>query len=130
MRAVDTNVLARFMARDDAEQTAVADQIMREQTYISLTVLIETVWVLASRYDQSRRAICDALTELLLLPSVTTANSSLVLWAIDRFGAGADFADMAHLIDSRSADCFASFDRGVAKGAGHDSPLPVETLRA
>lgn len=129
MRAVDTNVLARFLARDDEAQTMVADQVMLEPTFVPLTVLLETVWVLASSYGQTRQAIYRALTELVQMPSVTTVDYALVRWAIDRFGAGADFVDLAHLIDGRSAESFATFDRGVAKGAGDDPPLPVETLR-
>lgn len=130
VRAVDTNVLARFLARDDMAQTAVADQVMQGGSYISLTVLLETVWLLASRYGQSREAICDSLAEVVQLPTVTTPDTMLVMWAIDRFRAGADFADMAHLVDCRSADSFATFDRGVAKGAGEQPPLRVETLQA
>lgn len=130
MKAIDTNVLARFLARDEVAQTAVADQILQGKCFISLTVLIETVWLLASRYGQSRQAICTALSGVVHLPGVTTIDDALVLWALDRFRSGADFADMVHLLDSRRADSFVTFDRGVAKGAGTDSPLRVETLTA
>jgi predicted nucleic-acid-binding protein len=129
VKAVDTNVLARFLARDDAAQTAVADQIMQGQCYVSLTVLLETVWLLASRYGQSRAAICDSLTEVVDLPNVTTPDDAWVIWAIGRFRSGADFADMAHLIDARRAESFVTFDRGVAKAAGENAPLLVETLQ-
>ncbi len=52
----------------------------------------------------------------------------MVHWAIGRSAKGADIADMIHIAASRHQAAFATFDRGVARAAGPDSPVPVETL--
>lgn len=128
MKAVDTNILVRYLVRDDEAQVAIADQIIRNSCYLTLTVLLESVWLLSSRFALTREAISAALEELVSLPSIATVDDKLVFWAIARFKAGADFADMVHLLDARVADQFVTFDRGVSKGAGPNSPVPVETL--
>jgi predicted nucleic-acid-binding protein len=129
VKAIDTNVLVRYLVRDDEAQVAAADQVLRQSCYLSLTVLLESVWLLASRFALSREAISAALKELVSLPSITTVDDNLVLWAIMRFKSGSDFADMVHLLDGRLADEFITFDQGVFKAAGDGSPLPIVTLK-
>ena len=48
MRAVDTNVLARLIVRDDDEQAAAADEFVAAGAWVSHLVLAETLWVLTS----------------------------------------------------------------------------------
>ena len=57
MRAVDTSVLIRLMVRDDPEQVDGAERFVAPGAWISLLVLMETVWVLKSVYGLSRRQI-------------------------------------------------------------------------
>lgn len=130
MNAIDTNVLVRYLVRDDEIQANIADRVIQNSCYLSLTVLLESVWLLSSRFALSRDVISEALHELVSLPSISTVDDELVEWAIARFRSGADFADMVHLLDGRSADAFTTFDQGVTKGAGKNSPLPIETLKA
>ena len=130
MNAIDTNVLVRYLVRDDEIQANIADRVIQNSCYLSLTVLLESVWLLSSRFALSRDVISEALHELVSLPSISTVDDELVEWAIARFRCGADFADMVHLLDGRSADAFTTFDQGVTKGAGKNSPLPIETLKA
>ena len=55
MLAVDTNVLVRFLARDDTGQTARADHLLRvNRIWIPKTVLLETEWVLRNSYAFDR----------------------------------------------------------------------------
>lgn len=128
MRSLDTSVLVRYLVRDDAEQVALADEVIAAGCFVSTTVLIETVWVMASRFRIARSTIAKALTALLRLPGLVTEDDTLIAWAVGRFGAGADFADMIHLVTSRSAVAFVTFDRALAKCAGEDTPLAIETL--
>lgn len=128
MRAIDTNVAARFLLADHPEQTAAAIAIIESGVYIPLTVLLELGWLLTSRYRQSREVVAAALLNLIDLPSVQVAEVAIVRWALGRFGDGGDFADMLHLVAARDATAFATFDRGVAIAAGPDSPVAVETL--
>ena len=46
MLAVDTNVLVRLLARDDARQALAADQAIAKGAWISHLVLAEAIWVL------------------------------------------------------------------------------------
>jgi predicted nucleic-acid-binding protein len=51
MHAVDTNVLVRLIARDDAEQIAWAEEFVCGGAWVSHLVLVETMWVLDSVYE-------------------------------------------------------------------------------
>jgi len=54
MVAVDTNILVRFLVRDDVKQAARAASLIRDdKIWISKTVLLETEWVLGSLYGFS-----------------------------------------------------------------------------
>src|SRR5262249_23917630 len=48
VRAVDTNVLVRLIALDDAKQLAAAERFVEAGAWVSHLVLIETTWVLDS----------------------------------------------------------------------------------
>jgi len=50
MRAIDTNVLVRLLARDDAKQVAAASVSWKAGLGFHL-VLMEAAWVLDSVYD-------------------------------------------------------------------------------
>ena len=53
MRAVDTNVLVRLIARDDARQTASAESFIEKGAWVSVLALAEMTWVLATVYELS-----------------------------------------------------------------------------
>jgi len=74
MKAVDTNILIRFLVRDDRKQ---ADLVYRklkktendkEILFVPLLVVLETIWVLESVYDVSKQEILESIDELLLMP--------------------------------------------------------------
>ena len=126
VKAVDTNVLARYIVGDDPDQQRRATAVMAQPCYIAHTVLLETAWLLSSRYRFDRATLAATLSDLALLPSVTMDDVDLIHWAIERFAAGADIADMLHLIASRRADVFVSFEGRLAQVAGTGSPIVVE----
>ena len=130
VRSIDTNVLARFIVRDDAAQAEAATQILRGDVLLTATVLLETVWLLASRYGMPRSTVSDSHTDIIGLSNETVRDEQLVIWSLDRLRNGADFADMMHLVESREASIFATFDKQVAKQAGTESPIEIETLEA
>jgi predicted nucleic-acid-binding protein len=130
IRAIDTNVLVRYLIEDDLQQTHAATEVIKAGCFLSLTVLLETVWLLSSRYGFPRAVIADTLDQVVKIPSLRTLDDGLIGWAIERFRQGADFADMAHIIDGRPADEFATFDRSIVKLAGGNAPMPIETLTA
>ena len=72
MLAVDTNVVVRFLVRDDAAQSArAAALIQRAQIWVSRTVLLEAEWVLTRLYGYSPATVASSLRDLLGLGSVT-----------------------------------------------------------
>ncbi len=127
-RAVDTNVVLRYLTNDDPAQERIARSVMRAGFVLTATVLVETEWVLRSAYRWPRERIATALAALIDLPSAIAVPDGIG-WAIDRFAKGADFADMVHIATATGSSAFATFDASVAAKAGEASPLPVETLR-
>lgn len=130
MKAVDTNILARFLLEDDPAQSPIARNFVSGGAFISNSVLLEVVWLLESRYGLNTRNIATALQATLASPGVHVANPDLISWALGRYAAGADFADMVHLIESGQQDAFVTFDRKLAKQAGKLSPIRVELLES
>jgi predicted nucleic-acid-binding protein len=65
VRAADTNVLVRLIARDDAKQVAAAERFVAPGAWISHLVLAETTWVLDSVFALGPREIATAVEMLL-----------------------------------------------------------------
>jgi predicted nucleic-acid-binding protein len=128
LTALDTCVLARYIVRDDARQGEIAEQRVAGGGYIALTVLLELVWLLRSRYRYTRALVADTLDDLLCLPGLVFADEAGVAWAATQIRAGADPADVFHLIASRSQDSFSTFD-DMARAVGKDAPVAINLLR-
>jgi len=65
VRAADTNVLVRLIARDDAKQVAAAERFVAPGAWISHLVLAEATWVLESVFELGSREIATAVEMLL-----------------------------------------------------------------
>jgi len=84
MKAIDTNVLVRFLVTDDARQSAVVRKRLKsaetrgETLFVPLTVLLETIWVLESSYDVAREAIVDSIDDLLRMPVLQMEDADTV----------------------------------------------------
>lgn len=127
IRAIDTNIIVRVLAEPGSAQYAVARSALLEPFTLPLSVLMETEWVLRSVYRWKRPRIADALRTLIDLPECD-GDTTQTQWIIERYEAGADFADMTHLALAQGATAFVTFDADLARRAGPDTPLPVETL--
>ena len=74
MKALDTNVLVRFLVKDDSDQAQIVYRLFKQAEadknifWISLIVLIEMLWVLDSVYHIPRKEILASLNELLQMP--------------------------------------------------------------
>ena len=128
MLAIDTNILVRLVAIDDAAQVTKSREVIEPGAFISFGVAMEAEWVLAKAYRMSRDDIWTAMTELMATGCLTTPNDADLLWALDRYRAGADFADMLHIASARGTDGFATFDRSLLRDAGATSPVEVVAL--
>jgi len=129
MLAADTNVVVRYLTRDYARQTALAEKTLRtEQVLILNTVLLETEWVLRYSYGFDRKPIEAALRGLAGLPQIHFEDAEAVALALDWFASGMDFADALHLACSAGADGFATFDRRLAAAARRLDAVRVQLL--
>jgi len=129
MIAVDTNVLVRFLVRDDAKQAARAAELIRDnQIWISKTVLFETEWVLRSLYGFKPKILVRALRALVGLEAVFLEDEVSVAKALDSFKEGLDFADALHLASAGDATQFATFDRKLARQARRTTTLETISL--
>lgn len=129
MRAIDTNIVVRLITQDDPAQATIAQSLLHDPFLILPTVVMEAVWVLTSSYRMPRADVSRHLRKLLGYPLAQLVSGDEMLWALDRFATGADFADMLHLAFAaeHDASAFITFDRTLLKGVDA-SPLPVETL--
>jgi predicted nucleic-acid-binding protein len=132
MIALDTNVVARLIVKDDKAQLQSARSLLLDnRCFIGWTVWIELGWLLEAIYRLSRDEIIAGVEGVLQMETVTVADEKSLRWAIGRYAEGADWADMLHLVSCGSAvQSFASFDRKIARQAGGDSPLDVLLLKA
>lgn len=116
MISVDTNVLARLIVNDDAEQGKRAAALLRrEEVFIAKTVLLELEWVLRGAYKIERATILKALLGVLGLPNVIAEDSAQIAAALRDYEAGLDFADALHLSSSIEADRFVTIDEKLSK---------------
>jgi predicted nucleic-acid-binding protein len=119
MLAVDTNVLVRLIARDDAAQVRVAEEFATKGAWVSHLVLAETLWVLDSVYDLSHEQISTAVEMLLNHQVLTLQDADVVSAALTHFRrySRVDFSDCLALEIARKAGHLplATFDRDFAK---------------
>ncbi len=85
MRAIDTNVLVRLIARDDPAQVARAELAVEKGAWVSHLVLAETVWVLDAVYRRSPKQIALAVEMLLDHALLSVQEVHLVARALDLF---------------------------------------------
>ena len=122
MRALDTNVLARFFV-DDADDAQAAEQrpaavaALSQRSFVSVSVLLELEWVMRGFYGLPTRDISRVLRALASIEHVTVEDRDAVLVAVDAFDKGLDLADALHLARSSRASGFATFDPRLAKRA-------------
>lgn len=127
MKSLDTNVLLRAVLWDDERQSETANRYLGGRAYLTVTVLLETQWVLRKLERRARVDVVTSLRDIVALPNLTVAHRDAVMWALDRYAEGADFADMIHLALSGASDGFVTFDVDIARHADA-SVVPVETL--
>ena len=131
MKALDTNVLVRFLVEDDAAQTARAAALIEEavaadeRLYVSDVVQCELVWVLGAAYEFRRAEISAVLSELTRARHLRFDSSDRVSRCVRAFADGrGDFADYVIREHARAAgyDEVATFDRALLKQDGFISP--------
>jgi predicted nucleic-acid-binding protein len=81
--ALDTNILVRFLTRDDAVQSPRAKALIEDGAVLILkSVVLETEWVLRTIYRFERDAIENGLMRLLGLPAIEVEDRPAVAQAL------------------------------------------------
>ena len=125
MRAVDTNVVVRYLTGDDPGQAARAKAaIDAGNVFVSTTVLLESAWVLRSVYGLAGEEAAAALRAFSGLPGVSVESPDLIAEALGRAEKGMDVADALHLGAAARCEALLTFDRRFIELAG-DAPVRV-----
>lgn len=127
MLGIDTNVLVRFLVRDDEAQFERARKLIKRETsrgepvFVSQLVLLETEWVLRSRYNATKAEIVTTMSALLESREVqfeeeTAVEEAVFVWK----KSSAEFADCLIAAHHRAHGCraTATFDSKALRIAG------------
>jgi predicted nucleic-acid-binding protein len=107
---VDSNILVRFLTRDDKEQYAVASRFLKEaedgSLFLSLIVLVEINWVLQRVYKRPRAEVLQTLDDLMdarqfAIEERTRAIRAIALARTTR----ADFSDALIALGNEAEGC-------------------------
>lgn len=97
MIALDTNLLVRFATQDSPHEAAIAQQLLgQSRVFVPITVLLETEWVLRSRYAYTRDLFVAFVRHLAGLPNVELQHNEAAHGALLLHESGLDFADALH----------------------------------
>ena len=126
MIAVDTNVLVRYLVRDDAAQAEAARLILEgvstdRPCFICREVALEVVWVLERAYRFTREQIADVIVELSATEGIVIEEMEEVTRSAIRYRqSNADFSDLMILAAAQraGAEPLYTFDRRLARVEG------------
>jgi predicted nucleic-acid-binding protein len=127
MLGLDTNVLVRFLVRDNESQFQRAQRLLRHEVganrkvLISLLVLLEAEWVLRSRYGLQKTQIMEAIAGLLDATETAFEDEPAIEEALHHWKKGnANFADCLVGAHYRRLGCraTATFDTKALKVPG------------
>ena len=119
MRAADTNVLVRLIARDDPAQIDAAETFISKGVWVSLVVLTEAVWVLQRAYQKTPQELMTIVEMLLAHEHITVQDADAVTSALRVFGRkpALGFSDCLIVEIARKAGHLplGTFDRNLGK---------------
>lgn len=127
MPSLDTNVLVRYLVRDDERQLASARELIRgallagETLYVPITVMLELEWVLRSSFGFDKEQVTTTLSSLLAAAELSFESEAAAEIALALYRKhAADFADCVHVALAHAAgeSPLWTFDRGAAKVDG------------
>lgn len=126
MKAIDTNMLVRFLVADDPAQARSVRHLFEEaerngdRLLIPLATVLETIWVLESSYECPRSVIFDLLDKLTRLPILQFEAADRIK-DLASLGSHAklDPADLLIALSARDLGCETTltFDRKTAKSS-------------
>jgi len=133
-KALDTNIVVRFLFDDGSKEVPIAREIFRrEYVEISAGVILESEWVLRAIYKVKPDAICDSFEALMSLDTVFVHDQDVIGKAVRAHRAGVEFADAFHLYFAEKSDEFLTFDTDFVAATTILSdalPLRIPTLNS
>lgn len=126
MIALDTNVLVRFLVRDDEKHAAAANELLSSLTveepgFVCREVVVELVWVLERAYGFPRDQIADVLEHLVSTEVLVIETAEDVALTAFRYRAGGvGISDLMILAAAERAEALPvyTFDRKAARQEG------------
>ena len=124
MKALDTNILIRFLVQDDVNQANKVIQLFtqaeqnKESLFVPLLVVLEVIWVLQSAYGVSRPDIVLAISNLLQMQVFEFENqSTLREFVISANKYPYDLSDIliSHSALSASCETTLTFDKKASR---------------
>ena len=126
MIGLDTNVLVRYLTKDDERQWEQAVEIVEggEECFIANIVICELIWVLRGKpYHFSKQEVSNTIETMLQCGVFEWESRSLVYQALQHFKQGkADFSDYLIGAVARNAGCskIITFDKKLTNEKGFD----------
>ena len=126
MIGLDTNVLVRYFAQDNAKQSSAASRLIESLTtvsrgFIPSVVLAETVWVMEDIYGANPEGIATIVETLLRTETLIVQDTEVAWRALSQYRTGtADFADclIERTCAERGCRQTFTFDRRAARDGG------------
>lgn len=124
MIGLDTNVLVRYIVRDDTRQAIIATKWLETRCteatpgFVSQLVLAEIFWVLARGYSYPKPLLVKVFAKLLAASELKIEQAADAWTALRAYQTGtADFADYLIGLRAKSAGCetLLTFDKRAAK---------------
>ena len=127
MPALDTNVLVRYVVRDDSGQFAAAGSLIgrcvaeSQSLFVPVTVTLELAWVLRASFGFAKEDVLRVLSSLFSAVELTFESERALEVALHLYREGsADFADCLHVALATEAgeQPLWTFDKAAAKITG------------
>ena len=129
MIGLDTNVLVRYLAQDDAAQSATATRLIEKALsaanpgFISLVVLVELCWVLRRLYAATEPELLQTVAEILGNSIFQVENRAVVQATVVRMRALNSKVGLTDLLivaiaENHGCSHTVSFDKGAVRSAG------------
>ncbi len=124
MKALDTNILVRFLLNDDTSQAARVLQRFQEaeqndeRFHVPIPVVLELIWVLSSVYEIAKSDLILAIENLLSMPIMEFEKAEAVFRALlEAKKSNFDLADLLIAFCSKAsgAEAILTLDKKAAK---------------
>jgi len=129
MIGLDTNILVRYLTQDDPLQSRKATEIIERRLseenpgFVSIVVMVETVWVLDRAYRLAAHEIAAAVERMLQADALVVENEQVVFLAMIALKKGqGSFADavIAALGARANCSCTLTFDQKALRLLGFE----------